>query len=47
MVAMTLRFQPGLSTGGELCANINKLEARIAEQAPEIRWSFIEPDVTD
>ncbi len=47
MVAMKLRFQPGLSTGGELCEVINKLEARIAEQAPEIRWSFIEPDVTD
>lgn len=47
MVAMKLRFQAGLATGGELCAVINRLEARMAEQAPEVRWSFIEPDVTD
>jgi divalent metal cation (Fe/Co/Zn/Cd) transporter len=47
MVAMKLRFQAGLATGGELCDVINRLEARIAERAPEVRWSFIEPDVAD
>ena len=47
MVAMKLRFVAGLQTGGELCDVINRLEARIAERAPEVRWSFIEPDVAD
>jgi cation diffusion facilitator family transporter len=47
MVAMKLRFQPGLQTGGELCDVINQLEARISEHAPEVRWTFIEPDVAD
>lgn len=47
MVAMKLRFVAGLQTGGELCDVINRLEARIAERAPEVRWSFIEPDVVD
>ena len=47
MVAMKLRFQAGLETGGDLCDVINRLEARIAERAPEVRWSFIEPDVAD
>jgi cation diffusion facilitator family transporter len=47
MVAMKLRFQAGLTTGGELCDVINRVEARIAERAPEVRWTFIEPDVAD
>jgi divalent metal cation (Fe/Co/Zn/Cd) transporter len=47
VVAMKLRFKPGLSTGGELCGVINDLEQRIQTKIPEIRWSFIEPDVTD
>ena len=47
MVAMKLRFANGLETGGELCEVINRLEARIAERAPEVRWTFIEPDVAD
>jgi divalent metal cation (Fe/Co/Zn/Cd) transporter len=47
MIAMKLRFRTGLATGGELCEVINGLEARIAERAPEVRWSFIEPDVAD
>ena len=47
MIAMKLRFVPGLATGGELCDVINRLEARIAERAPEVRWTFIEPDLAD
>ena len=46
MVAMKLRFQADLHAG-ELCEVINRLEARIAERAPEVRWTFVEPDVAD
>jgi divalent metal cation (Fe/Co/Zn/Cd) transporter len=45
VVAMKLRFKPGLTTGGELCAIINELEARIEARCPEVKWTFVEPDV--
>jgi divalent metal cation (Fe/Co/Zn/Cd) transporter len=31
----------------EGCESINALERRIKKEIPEIRWSFIEPDVKD
>lgn len=46
MVAAKLGMSPGLS-GAEACRAINALEARLRERFPEIRWSFIEPDVED
>ncbi|HVV86357.1 MAG TPA: cation diffusion facilitator family transporter [Kofleriaceae bacterium] len=46
MLAMKLRFQGGLESD-ELCEIINQLEARVAEHAPEVRWSFVEPDIRD
>jgi cation diffusion facilitator family transporter len=47
MVAMKIRFRPGLQTGGELCAAINRLEGAIEQQLPEVKWTFIEPDHKD
>jgi len=47
VVAMKLKFRPGLRTGGELCAVINGIEERIEARCPEVKWTFMEPDVTD
>lgn len=47
MVAMKLRFKPGLATGGALCAAINDFEQKLKAKAPATRWCFIEPDTTD
>ncbi|MCE9577474.1 MAG: cation diffusion facilitator family transporter [Deltaproteobacteria bacterium] len=47
VVALKLKFKSGLTTGGELCKVINDLEARIEAQHPEVKWTFVEPDVTD
>ncbi len=47
VVAMKLKMKPGLTTGGSLCAAINGFEAKLQAARPEIRWSFIEPDVAD
>lgn len=47
VVAMKLRFKPGLATGGELCTVINDFEARLRAARPEARWCFIEPDVSE
>ncbi len=47
MAALKVKFVPGLTTGGELEAAINQLEAAIEARAPEVIWTFIEPDVED
>jgi cation diffusion facilitator family transporter len=44
VVAMKIRFKPGLETGGELCQAINGFEQRLRAARPEARWCFIEPD---
>ena len=46
MLAAKIHFRPDLSMG-EAVERINALERRIKEQAPVVRWCFIEPDVTD
>ncbi len=46
MLAAKLGMGKGLS-GAEACRAINALELRLRESFPEIRWSFIEPDVED
>jgi cation diffusion facilitator family transporter len=46
MVAMKLKMKDDLS-GKELVEAINKFEVRLQEKMPEIKWSFVEPDVTD
>jgi cation diffusion facilitator family transporter len=47
MVAMKVKFKPGLTTGGSLCEAINKFEQDLQDTIPDIRWSFIEPDMID
>ena len=47
MLAMKIQFRAGLTTGGELCEVINAFERDVRAGVPVIRWSFIEPDVTD
>ncbi len=47
VVAMKVKMKSGLTTGGSLCAAINNFETKLQAERPEIRWSFIEPDVTD
>ncbi len=44
VVAMKIRFKPGLETGGALCAAINGYEAAVRAKAPEAKWFFVEPD---
>ena len=46
MVAMKLRFAGDLACES-LVAAINAFEERLAQKAPEIKWSFIEPDIAD
>jgi 4-hydroxyphenylacetate 3-monooxygenase len=46
LVALKLQFQPDL-TAAVLVEAINKFEQRLQECAPEVRWSFVEPDDAD
>jgi cation diffusion facilitator family transporter len=47
LVALKLRWKPGLTTGEELERLTNELEARIASRCPDVKWTFVEPDLTD
>ncbi|MEZ4399828.1 MAG: cation diffusion facilitator family transporter [Kofleriaceae bacterium] len=47
VVAMKVKMRPGLATGGELCAVLNAFEVKLQAAVPEIKWSFVEPDVAD
>ncbi len=46
MLAAKVRMRDGLAIE-EACEHINRLERRVKERIPEVRWSFIEPDVDD
>ncbi len=46
VVAMKLKFRPGLETG-QLVDAINAFEKQLKQRVPEVRWSFIEPDHAD
>lgn len=46
MLAAKIRMAPDLKIN-EAVERINALELRIKKEAPAVRWSFIEPDVTD
>lgn len=46
VVAMKVKMKPSLSTAS-LCAAINAFETKLQAERPEIKWSFIEPDVVD
>jgi cation diffusion facilitator family transporter len=44
MVAVKLRCKSGL-TSDEVCHLINDFEAKLRAQRPEVKWSFVEPDL--
>lgn len=46
MLAAKVRLLPNLSAD-EAVEHINMLERRLKERAPQIKWSFMEPDVAD
>ena len=46
LVALKLQFQPDL-TSAVLVQSINEFEQRLHQHAPEVRWSFVEPDDAD
>ncbi|HVK77508.1 MAG TPA: cation diffusion facilitator family transporter [Kofleriaceae bacterium] len=47
VVAMKVKFKPGMATGGALCDAINGFERKLEARVPEVKWTFIEPDVVD
>lgn len=46
LVACKLKFRDGLS-GTEMVQSINAFEERLQTKVPDVKWSFVEPDVTD
>jgi cation diffusion facilitator family transporter len=46
VVAMKLNFLQGLATN-QLVDAINAFEVQLKQRVPEVRWSFIEPDLVD
>lgn len=46
MLAAKVRMTPGISID-EAVVQINRLEARIKEKFPEVKWCFVEPDSSD
>lgn len=46
LVAMKLSFRPGLETT-QLVEAINTFEKHLKARVPEVKWSFIEPDLFD
>jgi divalent metal cation (Fe/Co/Zn/Cd) transporter len=46
MVAVKARMRPS-SSPEEMIADINRTEAALKAEFPQIRWSFFEPDVED
>jgi cation diffusion facilitator family transporter len=46
LVALKLQFKPELTTA-TLVESINQFEQKLQERAPEVRWSFVEPDDAD
>jgi len=46
MLAAKIQMREGLSIDAA-CLEINRLERRLKQRVPELRWSFIEPDLED
>ncbi len=46
LVACKLKYKAGIS-GADMVASINAFEQRLQAKVPEVKWSFVEPDVTD
>lgn len=46
LVACKLKYVPGM-TGEAMVESINTFEQRLQTRVPEVKWSFVEPDITD
>lgn len=46
MLALKLKFRDNLS-GSEMVAAINEFEQTLQAHVPEVKWSFVEPDIAD
>jgi cation diffusion facilitator family transporter len=46
LVASKVRMAPRLTTL-EMCAAINDFEAQLRARCPEVKWSFVEPDIVE
>ena len=46
MLATKIKLRPGISIETAI-ATINNLEARLKDQVPGLKWSFVEPDIED
>lgn len=47
VVAMKVKMKAGLMTGGPVCEALNAFEAKLQAEVPEVKWSFVEPDLAD
>jgi len=47
IVAMKVRMRAGLESATEVAHAINAFERRIEAKVPEVKWTFIEPDLSD
>ncbi len=47
LVALKLRWKPGLTTGEQLERLTNELEVRIEQACPDVKWTFVEPDLVE
>ena len=46
LLAAKVRLKSGIDVG-KAVADINRLERKLKEEIPGIKWCFIEPDVAD
>jgi hypothetical protein len=46
MLAAKIKLKSGIDIDTAV-ADINKLEVRLKEEIPNLKWCFIEPDVID
>ena len=47
IVAMKVKMRSGLESANEVANAINEFERRIEAKVPEVKWTFIEPDLAD
>jgi cation diffusion facilitator family transporter len=45
MAALKIRFSPAL-TANEVCDAINRFESALRDRCPEVKWCFVEPDLS-
>jgi cation diffusion facilitator family transporter len=47
VLAMKVKMRSGLESANEVAMAINDFERRIEAKVPEVKWTFIEPDLAD